>query len=94
MRSIKYLFTYGSGTIGRRDSVETSPTMLVLLSDNVRVSIERVVVSEFIKFEILVSACCLTTISCKNTGEVLQTKHCIESGTNNLQQHALNLKYK
>ena len=30
-----------SGTIGRKDPVETSPTMLVLLSDNVRVSIEK-----------------------------------------------------
>ena len=74
-----------SGTIGRKDPVETSPTMFLLLSDNVHVSIERVVVSDFIKFEMLASACCLAAISCKDPEEVLQTKHCIESGTSNLQ---------
>ena len=47
-----------SGTIGQKDPVETSPTMLVLLSDKVRVLIGRVVASEFIKFEMLGSACC------------------------------------
>ena len=56
------------GTIGRKDPVETSPTMLVLLSHNVRVSIERVVVSQFIKLKMLSLAYCLTALWCKDTG--------------------------
>ena len=78
MKNIKYLFVHGfgndrqkrsSGNIANNVIATVRKFVFVRVRvSSVRVSSESVKVSEFTKFEMLASACCLTAIWCKDTG--------------------------